>query len=351
MAKKKEKVEAEIIAPTETNAVGSAVANAVGSESSSKEVQKQVDEAQKNIAIISNFIKSNLKEGTDFGSIIFHSKFCANKGSPTLKDGCDPKYCKSSKPFLQKPGSEKFVILFKHRAQFTWMQQDFTKGLFAVKCMIVKQDDPDHIVGEGYGSARVSEKTSWTENEAMKIACKRAQIDASLRTYGLSDHFTQDLDDVAKREAMGNATKPPVAPPSAPMASRPIQAPQNAPQGSFTPKNPNAPMSDAQNRMIFALIGRLGKDKAWLERWILSITGVEKIERLSMSWASKIIEALKKKADSLQGTNLPTVDIDAEKKREPDLVSQPRDVDVPDDLDAFDINPKVDEEESRTEEL
>ena len=52
------------------------------------------------------------------------------------------------------------------------------------------------VVGEGRGAARLDEKHGWTENNCIKIAEKRAQVDAVLRTVGLSEIFTQDAEDV-----------------------------------------------------------------------------------------------------------------------------------------------------------
>jgi hypothetical protein len=220
-----------------------------------------------------------------------------------------------SKPFLQKPGSEKFVILFNHRAKFLWIQQDFIKGIFATKCLLIDKKT-EKVIGEGYGSARVSEKEKWTENEAMKIACKRAQIDASLRAYGLSEHFTQDLDDMQSRKMpvehtnyAQNRAVPPTYTPTRPMYPNATNT-QN--KTDFTPKNPNAPMSLAQNNKIFLLVDKLGKNKEWLEKWILESTGVEGVENMNMGYASKVINVLQKKYDEMNTQNLDVIDYDKE---------------------------------------
>ena len=140
-----------------------------------KELEVQIQNTEKSFQLLGEFIKRNLKEGIDYGIIQYKDKYGQQK---------------QTKPFLHKPGAEKFVILFGHRPTFQWINQDFTKGIFAVKCFLLNKRK--EVVGEGFGSARVGEKANWTENEAMKMACKRAQIDAALRTYGLSEHFTQD---------------------------------------------------------------------------------------------------------------------------------------------------------------
>lgn len=58
-------------------------------------------------------------------------------------------------------------------------------------------------IGSGIGSASTMEakyvdRPREAENTVLKMAKKRAQIDAVLTTFGLSDQFTQDLDDFAE---------------------------------------------------------------------------------------------------------------------------------------------------------
>jgi len=52
------------------------------------------------------------------------------------------------------------------------------------------------LAGEGRGAADITEKQG-SANTAIKIAEKRAKLDAVLATGGLSDFFSQDLEDVA----------------------------------------------------------------------------------------------------------------------------------------------------------
>lgn len=317
MGKKKEEVHAEegshetvesthvptAIVPTEEVAGG--VASTV--DAMPKDMQERVDNTEKNIKIIGDFIKRQLKPNVDYGTIEYQSR----KTGQMIK----------TKPFLMKPGSEKFAILFNHRAKFIWIKNDFEKGLFAAKCLLVNKANSDEVIGEGYGSAKVSEKAQWTENEAMKIACKRAQIDAALRTYGLSEYFTQDVEDMAKRE-----------PQRSPMWIAPTRTPYARPSANsapMAPRNPQAPVSDPQMRALFKLTQVLGKDKVWLEKWIFDQAGVHGVENLTMGWASKFIDTLKKRADTIQNEDLPTITIDDGGKRDTDTSIEPVAVDVP----------------------
>ena len=59
------------------------------------------------------------------------------------------------------------------------------------------------MAGEGRGAATMTEEHT-TENKLIKIAEKRAQMDAVLRTGALSDFFTQDLDEPSQRQLAEN---------------------------------------------------------------------------------------------------------------------------------------------------
>lgn len=130
-------------------------------------------------AIISEYIKSAMVEGKDYGSITI-------KGT-------------KSKPSLFKPGAEKFCGLFKIRP--TFRRDDETvemlgniPGILAYVCELV--DSRGIVIGEGRGTAKTDPKGGdFDINKQVKIAQKRAQVDAVLRTGGLSDFFTQDMED------------------------------------------------------------------------------------------------------------------------------------------------------------
>lgn len=135
-------------------------------------------EAEKR-TLITQYITKHMKEGADYGSIRISGR--------------------DSKPSLFKPGSEKFLSLFKLTAKFerdneTWEMAGSKEGVFAYKCSLVASNG--NVVGEGRGAATMTEK-QWSLNTCIKIAEKRAQIDAVLRTGALSDFFTQDLEDMA----------------------------------------------------------------------------------------------------------------------------------------------------------
>ncbi len=102
-----------------------------------------------------------------------------------------------NKKSLAKGGAEKIASIFGWTAEFT-KDTDVTesfgdvKGIIAFVCNLAKGDK---IVGQGRGAAILS-KNAGDPNKTIKMAQKSAFIDAVLRASGLSDFFTQDLEDM-----------------------------------------------------------------------------------------------------------------------------------------------------------
>lgn len=143
--------------------------------------------------MIDQYIKANLKNKVDYGTIDMKKK---------RKDGSE--YTVTSKPSLFKPGSEKMLRLFNLRAEFekdgatAEMYKNTVGSTFFYLCRLVDRS-AGAVVGEGRGACSVEERYG-NVNAALKIAEKRAQVDAVLRTFALSDRFTQDLEDIPKNE-------------------------------------------------------------------------------------------------------------------------------------------------------
>lgn len=156
-------------------------------------LEKQLVAEGERRQLIQKFINDNLTEGVDYGRIHVASR-----------DKCPkPWECKNdyhfSKPCLFKPGAEKFCSLLQLRAEFApdketlEMIGNAATGLVAFRCVLSRIATGD-VIAEGRGACSIAEKGGMV-NTTVKIAEKRAQIDAVLR-LGLSDSFTQDLEDV-----------------------------------------------------------------------------------------------------------------------------------------------------------
>ncbi len=109
----------------------------------------------------------------------------------------------TSKPTLLKPGAEKLIMLLGLTSSFEILDstRDFEKGFFQyqVKCFLKKSDV---VITEGLGSANTKEtkylkSDPYTlDNTVLKMAKKRALVDAALLVGSLSDIFTQDIEDM-----------------------------------------------------------------------------------------------------------------------------------------------------------
>lgn len=110
------------------------------------------------------------------------------------------------KKSLAKGGAEKIASIFHWTAKFDKDQETLDmlgdiKGLVAFKCTLIN----GQFAGEGRGSALLS-KNAGDPNKTVKMAQKSAFIDAVLRASGLSDFFTQDLEDMP--DMKGGAQSP-----------------------------------------------------------------------------------------------------------------------------------------------
>lgn len=160
------------------------------------QLRNQIEIETEKRKLITAFIGDHLKQGTDFGKIhVFKS--CPNHKTPW---NCTNDY-HFSKNTLFKPGAEKFGSLFKMRGAYkrdndTWEMLGSPAGTVCYICELFTARDV--LLGEGRGAASVAEKGN--PNTAIKIAKKRAFVDAILATGALSDFFTQDLEDMKDLE-------------------------------------------------------------------------------------------------------------------------------------------------------
>ncbi|WP_078430458.1 hypothetical protein [Alkalihalobacterium alkalinitrilicum] len=109
----------------------------------------------------------------------------------------------TTKPTLLKPGAEKIHMLFGVTGEYEVVEriQDYDKGFFAftVRCYVLKNGLK---ITEGLGHCNTKEKKYINQdpytlaNTCLKMAKKRAQIDATLTLASLSEIFTQDIEDM-----------------------------------------------------------------------------------------------------------------------------------------------------------
>jgi len=168
---------------------------------------KEVEKYQEIREDLAAFIKDELTEEVDYGITDKRSK------AKTLK----------------KPGAEKICQLLGVEPVFlqdegTWKMMGEKPGTTCLVCYLMTHEaklraielvacgeskDAQHVismlsVAEGRGCGSLEERGNAMENDITKITQKRAQVDATLRLAGLSDEFTQDLEDPAYDDSKDN---------------------------------------------------------------------------------------------------------------------------------------------------
>ncbi len=139
-----------------------------------------VQATMQKISSFQQVVQRSLKQGFDFGVI---------PGTP--------------KPTLLKPGAEKILMMMGLQSQFEIADstRDWEQGFFQyqIRCKLIKNDI---LITEGLGACNSKENKYLkaspydADNTVLKMAKKRALVDAALMVGSLSDIFTQDLDDI-----------------------------------------------------------------------------------------------------------------------------------------------------------
>jgi len=214
---------------------------------------QQIQGTLTKITQFQQLVQSQLKQNHDYGII---------PGTP--------------KPTLLKPGAEKILMLMGLRSEFEIVDstRDFEKGFFQyqVRCKLYRGDI---LITEGLGAANTKERKYLKQdpytidNTVLKIAKKRALIDAVLLVASLSEVFTQDIEDM---DLEGN------------------QLPQNEQQRhqqSLTPDSDDT-ISKAQAKRMYAL----AKGDAELCKRVMQKYGYEKSEQVKKVDYNKICEEI-----------------------------------------------------------
>lgn len=184
-----------------------------------------VNQAVLQYKLIQKIVSDVLVEGRDYGVI------------PGTRGG----------PSLWKPGAEKLCGVFglavtiAHVA--TKQQENFLEYQITVELV---SRHTGAVVGQGIGSCNSQEKkyknvsVADCANTLLKMAKKRAQIDAVLSATGASGFF-EDEDEVTPAQRPQNTSQ---------TTQRAPQRGQNAPERNAPKSGPPAPLTEAQEREI-----------------------------------------------------------------------------------------------------
>lgn len=136
------------------------------------------------------WLRSQLQEGTHFG----YPPGCLPDKNVSPKQW-------TAKPSLYKAGADFICDLLGARDEYEadaigWQQAGSHAGTFVYACRLFSRMSGE-LIGEGRGSAKSGVKKR-DDNGAIKVAKKSAKVDAVLSSYGLSDLFVQDVEDMAQ---------------------------------------------------------------------------------------------------------------------------------------------------------
>ena len=250
-----------------------------------------LDRRKANRELLMEWLRSALVEGVDFGRIHVASKErCQFARQGRVKDCGDPHHW--SKPSLFKPGAEKITGMLGmtvHYPSLPDYEQAVLNGIALTTVMLrcELRDAHGRSVAEGVGARSVSQDYG-DINKTLKMAEKSAHIDATLRLAGLSEIYTQDIEDR------------PVVEEEAPVAS--LQPKPRRSAKSATPASGATSATDATDEQIGkealeALrqeIRQYGFTEKRVLAWLYKTTGgsVTKLEQLTQAQCASILRRL-----------------------------------------------------------
>ena len=188
---------------------------------------------------------------------------------------------KTKQPSLYKAGAEKIAMAYGLMQHFS-IESKIEEGgkdptfYYLMKCELVKvaQNGQEYVFSTGYGSANSREKRNGfnspydAANGTLKMAQKRALTAAALSISGLSDAFTQDMEN---EDFMANAQK------------------------LVDTDKPDSPVSTAQIKRLYAIGGEAGLNAAEVKQ-ILAANGYTSTKQILQKDYDKICDMIKEKA-------------------------------------------------------
>jgi len=151
------------------------------------------------------WIKGNLKGGIDYGQIhVVGKDKCRMAAAGKAHECLDMTHW--SKPSLWKPGAEKICGMLGLIPRFPNLSEYEGAAIRGedIKVILLKcelRTASGFVAAEGTGARRVTQDYG-DINKSLKMAEKSAHIDATLRVAGLSELFTQDLEDMENRQGV-----------------------------------------------------------------------------------------------------------------------------------------------------
>ncbi|MCX7166600.1 MAG: hypothetical protein NTV11_10040 [Rhodocyclales bacterium] len=274
-----------------------------------------LDRRKQNRQLLMDWLRSALVEGVDFGPVHIAGKDKCDLARSGRAKECQNQY-HWSKPSLFKPGAEKITGMLGmtvHYPSLVGYENAFLSGQTVTQVMLRCElhDAHGRVVAEGVGARHVSQ--DFDLNKSLKMAEKSAHIDATLRLAGLSEVFTQDVEDFSSQDS-DNLPPPPRATspqrtttprPRPPRQARPAAPPADNGFSSPTPASPapaaTTPVSPValkgENAYDLEIIGP--DDVAWVKARVVEI-GIA--EKRVLAWLYKVTKGTVTRFEQLNVT-------------------------------------------------
>lgn len=235
-----------------------------------------VEEAKTFNDEMSRFIETVLMAGTDYG-VIPHS----------------------TKPTLLKSGAEKILnyLGLIARTEIVNRVEDYNAGFFSYECKVFLIDYNGVVRGEGIGITNTREgkyaKNSGyaVQNTVLKMAKKRALVDAALNVGNLSARFTQDMEDLRELNPepgrLGNGN-------TGSNGRKPEASKTKAPEAAAEPKE--KPATKKQLTLLDKLMKESNSSENALNRYTMTNWGVDDYRKVTGAQASILIEKFQEAA-------------------------------------------------------
>ena len=184
----------------------------------------------------------------------------------------------TTSPSLLKGGAEKIALLFGVMKHVTMINEiaDYKEPFFyyAHKCELIKlgADGKEYVFSTGYGSCNTKEKSfgradAFTSaNSAMKKSEKRAYVDAVISMVGISNLFSQDLEDANFNKQVEN-----------------LQVDNT---------DPNTTITQAQRKRLFAIAKTYSMGTVELKGWLKDKFGIESTNEITQKMYDEIVARL-----------------------------------------------------------
>lgn len=290
---------------------------------------------QQNLAVVEE-ARANLARPLSVAEVKAHVNLVQEVLRGVMKDGTHYGIIPGTqKPTLYKAGSEQILVTFRLGVDPEVI--DLTTGdeiRYRVACHVYIQATNQRI-GTGVGEASTSEekyrwraavcqeefdetpedrrRKKWQRkreggayqinqvrtqpadlaNTVLKMAKKRAQIDATLTTTAASDVFAQDLEDLPDEIRAAAAdepgeTKPPIQPPQRKSEPAAARAPSSTPaNGGGDPV-----ISEAQAKRFYAIAMQAGWQADELKGWLQREYGLDDDRKIPRKRYDEIVKAV-----------------------------------------------------------